>query len=67
MLKAGHRKIKRYLIEDLEMITKRKGENAYYFAEEWITDEETAQDGDKTLKLAPIEKWWQSKQVSIDW
>jgi len=67
MLKTGHREIKRYPIEDLETITKGDGGNAYHSAEEWITDEETTQDGDKKLKLAPIEKWWRSKQVSIDW
>ena len=67
MLKTGHREIKRYLIEDLETITKGDSGNAYHSAEEWITDEETTQDGDKKLKLALIEKWWRSKQVSIDW
>lgn len=35
---------RRYSRDDLELITRSKGGNAYHSAEEWVTDEEATGD-----------------------
>ena len=52
LIKLGNEKIRRYSLDDLELLTTRKGGNAYHSNEEWITDEEA--EGGK--KLVCIDK-----------
>ncbi|CAG8726413.1 9159_t:CDS:2 [Racocetra fulgida] len=41
-----------YSHDDLELLTRSKGENAYHFAEEWVTDEDAIlRDEEKRKKL----------------
>ena len=58
-MKAGNEKIKRYSRDDLELLTRSNGGNAYHSAEEWVTDD----DGEKILVC--IDKWWRGRNVSI--
>ena len=61
LIKLGNEKIRRYSLDDLELLTTRKGGNAYHSNEEWITDEEA--EGGK--KLVCVDKWWRGPHVSI--
>ena len=57
MLKSGNKQIKRYLIEDLEMITMGDGGNAYQLTEEWHTNlDQSNADDSKKMRLVCIEK-----------
>ena len=58
-MKAGNEKIKRYSRDDLELLTRSNGGNAYHSAEEWETD------GEGGKKLICIDKWWRGPNVSI--
>ena len=60
-MKAGNEKIKRYSRDDLELLTRSNGGNAYHSAEEWVTDDEI--EGRK--KLICIDKWWRGPNVGI--
>jgi hypothetical protein len=65
MLKAGHTRINRYPLKDLEKITSGNGGNAYHSAEEWATDEEETRkaNGKKQYKLVCVDKWWRGKNA----
>ena len=62
----GNKKIGRYSCDDLEILTRSRGGNAYYSDEVWVTDEEaTKEDEEKVKKLVCVDKWWHGRHVSI--
>ena len=40
----------------MEELTRSKGGNAYHSAEEWMTDPEASEEGEKHLRLVCIDK-----------
>ncbi|CAG8811019.1 15135_t:CDS:1, partial [Racocetra fulgida] len=49
---SENKKILRYSRDNLELLTRSKGGNAYHSTEEWVTDEDaTLRDREKQKKL----------------